>query len=251
MTGENPALEKTVVCLKWGDGYGPEYVNRLSRGVARALSPPFRIVCFTDNPAGIDSAVEVRDIESLTFAPALSEIWWKLAISHPDAGLSGRCLFLDLDVVICGGLDEFFQLPGRFCIIRNWIERRKKILRPRPNVGNSSVFRFDAGEWPGIAGQFLQNPRAAREDFPTEQAFMTHAVGLGNITWWPEEWVRSYKFHCRPLFPLNWIVRPEFPERARIVAFHGRPKMPEAIAGFKGKWHKRILPMPEIADYWR
>ena len=244
--------EKTVVCLKWGTLYGPEYVNRMLHGVRRELSPPFRFVCFTDDPAGIDPDVDIRDIQSLTYAPKLCGIWWKLAISHPDAGLTGRCLFLDLDVVICGPLDDFFSMPGRFCIIHNWIERRKQIFRPRPNIGNSSVFRYEAGDWPGLTRQFLQDPRAAREDFPTTQAFTTHAVGLENITWWPEEWVRSYKYHCRPIFPLNWVVRPQIPEGARILAFHGHPKMPEAIAGIsEGKWHKRTLPMPEIADYWR
>ncbi len=243
--------EKTIICLKWGHVYGPEYVNRLLRGVSGALTPPFRFVCFTDNPAGIDPAVEVRDIQSLTFTPTLSRIWWKLAVSHPGAGLSGRCLFLDLDIIVCAGLDDFFSLPGRFCIIRNWIERRKRIFRPRPKIGNSSVFRFDAGEWSGIVEQFLQDPRAAKENFPTEQAFMTHAVGLKNIVWWPEEWVRSYKFHCHRIFPLNWVVPPKIPEGTRILAFHGHPKMPEVIAGFQDKWHKRALPMPEIAEFWK
>ena len=79
-------MEKTVVCLKWGnDPYSTEWVNRLYRGVKRHLAPPFNFVCFTDEYNGLESSIEARDIKALTFAPELSGIWWKLSVMHPDA----------------------------------------------------------------------------------------------------------------------------------------------------------------------
>ena len=42
-----------IVCMKWGDRYGPEWVNRLYGMVARNTTWAFRFVCFTDNAAGI------------------------------------------------------------------------------------------------------------------------------------------------------------------------------------------------------
>ena len=40
---------QTVICLKWGDRYGPEYVNRLYRGVRANTDRPLRFVCITDD----------------------------------------------------------------------------------------------------------------------------------------------------------------------------------------------------------
>ena len=43
---------KNVICMKWGDKFGPEYVNRLHRMVEKNLTIPHRFVCFTDNGDG-------------------------------------------------------------------------------------------------------------------------------------------------------------------------------------------------------
>ncbi|MDM5147600.1 glycosyl transferase [Candidatus Persebacteraceae bacterium Df01] len=248
-------IEKTVVCLKWGNHpHTAEWVNRLYRGVARHLSPPFRFVCFTDEPTGMEPAIESRNIQSLTLGSELSGIWWKLAVMHPDAKLSGRCLFLDLDTVIVDNMDDFFSYPRRFYIIRNWIERRKQIFRARPQVGNSSVFRFETGTNSHVANLFLQNPAHAnnRLIFPTEQAFITHAIEKNNITWRPESWVRSFKRHCLPIFPLNWLRRPQMEAGTKIIAFHGgTPKLDKVIKGTVGNWYKRTLPMPQLAKHWK
>ncbi len=246
-----PADAHTVVCLKWGTQYGAEYVNRLYRGVARHLRGDFRFVCFTEDAHGIVPEVEIRDIDSLAAAEHMRRtVWLKLALLHPRAGLTGRCLFLDLDLVILDSLDDFFSYPGEFVIIRNWIERRKLIFRRRPEVGNSSVFRFQAGGIPAPLERYLADPEAVRRGFSTEQAFLTCAVGERK-KYWPEKWVRSFKYHCRPLFPLNWVRAPRLPPTAKIVAFHGRPNPDEAIVGYTDKWHHRTLPCPRIAAHWR
>lgn len=248
-------MEKTVVCLKWGnDPYSTEWVNRLYRGVKRHLAPPFNFVCFTDEYNGLESSIEARDIKALTFAPELSGIWWKLSVMHPDAKLRGQCLFLDLDTVIVDGINCFFSHPGNFCIIRNWIAWRKKIFRPCPKIFGSSVFRFVADAHPEAAEVFMQNPRDAqnRKKYSTEQVFMTHAIGAENAVWWPYPWVKSYKYHLRPPFPLNWALTPKIPHGAKILNLSGEPKQEEAINhGLKAGWHRRILPMPELSEHWR
>ena len=250
-------MNKTVVCLKWGRNvYNAEYVNRLYRAVARHLSPPFNFVCFTDETEGMESAIEARDITSLTFAPELQGIWWKLAVMHPDAKLSegGRCLFLDLDNIIVSDLECFFNYKQEsFCVIHNWINWRKLIFRARPKIFNSSVFRFQAGAYPQVAELFMKNPTEAlnRKKFSTEQSFMTHAIGAENAAWWPHEWVKSYKYHMRPPFPLNLIKTPTIPRNAKILCLTGYPKPHQAIAeGAKSGWHRRILPMPELKKHW-
>lgn len=246
--------EKTIVCLKWGYAlYTTEWINRLYRGMKRHLSPPFNFVAFTDETAGLEPAIEARDINSLTFAPELKGIWWKLAVLHPDAKLHGTCMFIDLDSVIVGGLDELFAHPGEFCVLRNWISWRKTILRPQPHIFNSSLYRFRAGAHPEAVEAFLRAPAAAQDKakFSTEQKFMTHAIGVKNATWLPPQWIRSYKYDLRPPFPLNYLHPPKLPPQAKIITFTGKPKPEQAITtGDTRGWHRRTLPMPELSPHW-
>ena len=55
---EYGATPVNVICMKWGVKYGPEYVNRLYRGVAQYLSRAHRFVCFTDDGGNSGDAVE-------------------------------------------------------------------------------------------------------------------------------------------------------------------------------------------------
>ena len=112
-----------VVCLKWGAVYGPEYVNRLYAGVKRNLNRPFRFVCFTDDPTGLVSGVEVASFPSPPSGWKYSwpNIFVKLCLFKDGlAGLEGPTLFLDIDQIIIGDLGRFFDYkPGEFCIIHN------------------------------------------------------------------------------------------------------------------------------------
>lgn len=244
-----------MLCLKYGDRYGPAYVNRLFAGVSRHLERRFRFHCCTDDPAGLNPEVRVIPFPE---NPGLKSGWphilVKLMLTEPGfGGLEGPVLFLDLDLVITGPIDCFFDYePGRFCIIHNWANWRKRALGRRPAVGNSSVFRFDSGPASKpIHETFLREMHRAEDhaQFNTEQAFLTYAAG--EVRWWPESWVRSYKWNLRPPFPLNLFKVPELPEDCRILVFHGRPDPDEAIAGFHGrKPHHHTRPAPWIADHW-
>ena len=59
-----------VITIKWGDRYGPHYVNRLYAGVQRNLNAAFRFVCFTDNPQGIRPEVEVYPLPEINLQAA-------------------------------------------------------------------------------------------------------------------------------------------------------------------------------------
>jgi hypothetical protein len=249
-------MEKVnVLCIKWGDRYATSYANILYRSVCHHLSRPFVFHCVTDNPAGLDPDIRVIPFpENPGVKRGWPDILIKLAILRDGFGeLAGPTLFLDLDVVITGRLDNFFEFnPGKFCIIHNWVNWRKALLGRRPAVGNSSVFRFEAGQCGYAYETFLREIHRAedRNVFNTEQAFLTYA--LGKPVWWPEAWVRSYKWNCRPAFPLNLLRVPQLPDDCRILVFHGRPDPDEAIRGYKGrKLHHRTLPAPWIEDYWK
>jgi len=245
-----------IVCMKWGVRYPVEYVNILFASVTRHLQRPFRFLCLTDDTTGLAPGIDTRGFPP---NPGITQARWpnvfmKLVITADGfADLTGPTLFLDLDLVVLDDIDCFFDyLPGKPCIIHNWVERRKQILRPRPPIGNSSIFRFDAGRSGYIHDTFVREMRDAndRTKFCTEQAFLTHAMKEPN--WWPEEWVRSFKFNCRPIFPLNLFLAPRQPKGAKFLVFHGKPDPHEAVHGTRGKRiHHRVLPVPWVAGHWR
>jgi hypothetical protein len=87
---DSRAESVNVICMKWGTKYGPEYVNRLYRGVQKHLSRPHRFVCFTEDPAGIDPGVEIKPLPSLGLPPGPERGWLKLATFAPKlADLKG------------------------------------------------------------------------------------------------------------------------------------------------------------------
>ena len=247
-----------VLCLKWGTCYGPEYVNRLYAGGKRNLLRPFRFVCVTDDPRGL-----VDGVEAVPFPDAppgwgygWPNIFVKLMVFRDGfADLEGPTLFLDIDQIIVGGLDPFFDYkPGKFCIIRNWLEWRKRIFKGLPKIGNSSCFRFEAGKMGHVYKKFLSEMDVAvqRKFFRTEQAYMTHAVGLGNIDWWPADWVQSFKRSCMYPFPFNLWLTPRPPKRAKILCFHGHPNPPEAITGYRGRhFNTWVKPSAWVDALWK
>jgi len=255
-----------VLCLKWGKLYGPEYTNRLYRGVKKHLSRPFRFVCCTDDPTGIDPAVECVPIPENpdVLGRAWPNIFAKLCFFKPGfANLEGPTLFLDVDLLVTGPLDKFFDYrPDDFCIIYNWIELRKRIFRKVPAIGNSSCFRFNAGSATAakVYEIFLRDKNKQELwDILHEgsQKFQTRAMReAGTISWWPDDWAASFKRHCVPPFPLNLFLTPRFPKGASVIAFHGNPDPLEAINGFSGAKdgrraiHRMCRPTPWVKALW-
>ncbi len=244
--------ECNIICLKWGKRYPAAYTNILYHSVKRHLSRPFRFLCITDDPTGLDEGIEPHPFPPNPGYGRWPNIFSKLAIFEDGfANLKGSTLFFDVDVVIMDDIDCFFDYePGKNCIIHNWIEWHKTLFRKRPDIGNSSIFRFEAGKSGYIFETFKREFAEANNPalYPTEQAFLTQA--MVKPCWWPEEWVRSFKRTCRPVFPLNLIKAPSKP-KTKVLVFHGEPDPDEAIAGFKGrKLHHRTLPAPWIQEDW-
>lgn len=244
-----------VLCLKWGQRYGPEYVNILAASVRRHLRRPYRFHCCTDDPTGLAADIRVIPFpENPGIRRGWPDILAKVVVTQDGfGGLEGPTLFLDLDVVVMGSLDELFDYkPGKPVMIHNWVGWHKALLGLRPPAGNSSVFRFEAGASHYVFEKLLaEGPRAEdRSVFNGDQEFLTYA--FRELVWWPEPWVRSFKRHCRPVFPLNLWRQPRPPKHCRILVFHGRPDPPEAIGGWRDrKLHRRTRPAPWIADHWR
>ena len=92
-------MEIKINCLKWGNLYGPEYVNRTYGGLKKHCKKPFHFVCYTDDADGISSKIEVRDINELRpYNTKMVFTYEKLMLIDRDE--ADKNLWIDLDLLI-------------------------------------------------------------------------------------------------------------------------------------------------------
>ena len=229
-----------VICIKWGNRYEDLYVNRLQGMLARNASETFKLHCFTDANAGIDSSIECHPIPEITvpskdIAPGK---WRKIALwSKPPSGLEGPTLFIDLDSVVTGPIDELFThgSPKDIILARNWI-------KPHKRLGQTSVFRFPIGKHQYLFEKFQENPIEIARKHQFEQHYVTKTVKEG-VKFWPSKWVKHFRMHCLGPWPLRYIRPAKLGKKTRIVTFPGKPDPKDAQIG---RWSNQVIPASQI-----
>jgi hypothetical protein len=242
---------QTVICMKWGTAYGADYANTLYSMVRRNTRRPLRFVCFTEEAAGLMPEIEVQPLppidlpESIRWTP-----WRKISLwqSHL-AGLTGDILFFDLDVVVTGSIDAFFDFEPQasFCVVQNWTQRGR-------GIGNTSVFRMRVGAHPEVYHALVDDPAAVVPRYGNEQTLASRLVP--DTTFWPDPWCLSFKHSLLPAWPLNFVRVPPLPADARVVCFTGHPKPDEAREGVwpthgHRRLYKHVRPTPWVGEHWR
>ncbi|QKI88639.1 hypothetical protein [Thiomicrorhabdus xiamenensis] len=215
-----------VVCLKWGDKYSSEYVNRLYKMVRHNLKRTFKFHCITEDPQGIDSSILIEQLPKVD----LKGWWYKLAIFKKDflnLDESDRVLFLDLDIVITGPLDQLIDFDERFCITPGVLK----------NTYNSSIMCFDAGKYGFIWDSFLAQKELIMNEMHGDQDWIQHVYK--NAVVYPKSLVKSFKLDLdskikfkfgklgRSLRKRYTFFLPRgtvpYPVGTSVVLFHGKP----------------------------
>jgi len=236
-------FQKIIICIKWGNKFGPEYVNRLYAMARRNITGDFRIVCFTDNTQGLRAEVETRELPQLGCEHPERTIgkWPKVALWGKElGGLTGPVLFVDLDSVILSNMDGYFSYGSLDDVIlaRNW-------AKPFSGMGQTSIFRFPVGKNHHILEDFRKSPQAIADKYKFEQHYITSAVP-GGIKFWPESWTRHFRLHCLPIFPIRYFVAAKLPKRAKVVTFPGGPNPGDIILG---RWDEALHPFQTASEH--
>ena len=187
----------TVCCVKAPPAYDHHYVNRLWRMVKEHLTLPHRFYCFTDDSRGIKC--DTRPL------PKGLQGWWsKLALHRPNAMLTGKVLYLDLDTVILDSLDFIAGYAGDFAILRDFY---------RPEGYGSGVMLWNKPH-PQVWTRWL------------EQGQPEH--GLGDQGWMEE--IIPHADRLQDLFPGKFCSFKSddcddgAPVDSAVMCFHGYPK---------------------------
>jgi hypothetical protein len=243
---------QTIVCMKWGTRYPADYANRLWSMIKRNTKRPTQLVCYTDDVTGLDSEIVAYPLPNITLPDRVTWTpWRKISLWAPSLeGLSGNVLFLDLDLVITGSLDEFFDFEpnSTFCVIENWTQMGS-------GIGNTSVYRFKVGAHPYLLHDLEQRPEEILAKYRNEQTYLSPLIT--EKTFWPAQWCVSFKHNLMPRWPVNFVKVPPLPSDVKLVAFTGKPDPDDAR---DGKWpvnaawkklYKHVRPTPWIGEHWR
>ena len=239
----------TIVSMKWGTKYGGDYVNKLYNMARRNCTLPFKFVCFTDDASGLDKNIDARPLPPMDLPDGKERGWRKLSIFQKNSGLEGRVLFLDLDTVIVGNIDDFLTMDGKFIAIKHWKPSETQ------SIGETGVFRFEAGAHPDLFEQFMANMDEVKANNRHEQAYVISTLHKrGELSFWPEKWMPSFKYNCMRPFPLCFFQEPVLPEGAKMIVFHGNPTPDQAMRGeIKGikKLFRHVITPKWLKENWR
>jgi hypothetical protein len=259
------AKEKVnVICIKWGTKYYHKDVNNLYRMVKRNTSFDINFYCFTDNKKGLLKDITAKPLPKMNMKKEDCKYVYQKEAGLCDDNLGGlkgqRVLFLDLDTLIVDNIDEFFTLPkdDEFYIINDWHSKGN-------HIGQASCYSWRVGTLGYVKEYFEKNHKECIEKFYTaSQAYLSSKVieRYGNLNFWPAKWCKSFRFHALPIGILRGLITPKIPAEAKVLAFHGDPKIEDAIIGVWGgsgkqsaKWkkliYKKLRPTPWIKDYWQ
>ena len=111
-------MKKSIVTIKWGSEFTSEHVNILLRAAKNNSSTDFQFVCLTDDGNGLDDEVITLPIPlgDLSEMPKSEGAWPKICLFHPSLSkYMEQVLFLDIDTIICGNIDPFFDDPKIRC----------------------------------------------------------------------------------------------------------------------------------------
>ncbi|MSO13938.1 hypothetical protein [Rickettsiales endosymbiont of Trichoplax sp. H2] len=249
----NKIKKRHVICIKWGDRYSSDYVNKLFLMVDRNITLSYQFHCLTDSDKGIDSRINILKIPK-------NEVhlwgWWQKISIFKEVffGLQGDLLFIDLDMLILNNIDDFFLYEqGKLCVTENYYNDKWI---------SSCVMRVTIGSNPKIWSDFWENSDEICERLKKrgDQAYIKEAAE--NYVFWPNNWVLYYKNHCKyRLLPINLGLPTKVlsyiskianlyanePVDGKILAFQGKPNIHE-IAEYPISKYRAA---PWIKKYWK
>ena len=229
----------TVLCVRFGNKYGRNYVERLRNMVSRHLTIPYEFVCLTDDQHPIEG---VRSIvqPSANYAKG----WWhKVHMFDPNLALQGRILYLDLDVVIHNNINKLVDIKGdRFYGIRDF--NRK--FYPSWHSLNSSALSWTHGTNADIWTKF-QADKSTAQRLQGDQDWIWK-LAKDRIKFWPDSWIQSYKWEIRG--------RDELVDRTgrkgfKTVSNNVKPNPECSVAVFHGAPNPEDVQDLFVVDNWR
>ena len=207
----------TVWTMCTGDAYAPDEVRTLYRQVKRHMSIPFIFTCITEH--------EIEGVPTQKPLPGHNPGFWGKVDLFNHAVCNSRNLWLDLDTVITGSLDELAApladgVQLRIC--KNWAQSghggcQSSVMYWEGTKARIIYDEFDPSwaHWPPRTDKFWSNGQVQYGD----QEWITYLRDTQRlkVEHYPNHLIKSYKYHLRNGLPTD----------CRVAVFHGKPNPSE------------------------
>lgn len=200
-----------VVCLKWGDKFNYEHVNRLYKMVCKNLDCDFNFICYTENSNDIDSNIIIRPLPNYD----LEKWWWKLTLFEHIA--ENITLFLDLDVVIQKNITHLkkYCVENKLCLIKSYWKPYDVARKTFDTKLNSSIMLWKNDctniwnkfykdqdyymlKYNGIDGYLEYNQNKKLLYFPNNKIVYSRLYGIDENNYWKPGHTSPMKYFYAP-----------------------------------------------------
>ena len=152
-----------IFCFKWGDKYGPEYVNRLRNSLKLYCKKDFTFTCITDDPTGIAEDINIEPIYE--FELNNSSVFTAVKIELMHSQRTGRNVIIDLDSLIHKDITDLFtrDITKPTFVYTHWTPLwhwKKLVPKKTACFINSSFVR-----WDGTMGDIFLEHFASKWDY--------------------------------------------------------------------------------------
>lgn len=204
--------------------YRADWVRVLAAQVEKYLKRRHRFVCLTSHPDGIAE----HGIECIPLAHDWSGWWSKVELFRPGL-FDGPVLYLDLDVFAQAPLDDLVRETAG---ITFWDDPYA------PGHINTSVMSW-SGDYSVLYHVMDRSTDQLQRKFASgdncrfgDQGYIEDVLRTLKVPFDLYEAGRVVSFKAN--------AREKPPEGARVVAFHGKPKMPDATGWPAAKWQRLL-----------
>lgn len=210
-------IDMAIVCvLKSGGDYDIDYVIKLKNMIDKNTTLPYKFVCLTD--MNIDKNI-CKSIKLVQGYPG----WWS-KVELFRAGLidAKRIIYFDLDTIILKNIDDLLNFPYNFFALYPWNKKNRRdglcasgMMAWKNDNSFSSIFdQFDIKKIDKYSkGDQEYISKCLKKNGKEVKFFQNLFSGI-----------YSYKRNCK-----NGLH-----EDARIICFHGKPRLHE----IKADWVK-------------
>lgn len=190
--------------------FKPLHVQALARQVEQ-YAPFAQFQCLSD--------VDVPGVETVPLTQKWPGWWSKIELFRPD--LKGDILFMDLDTVIRGPIDDIMN-ASKLTVLRDFYRDGKKL---KEGLGGGLLF-LPEKDRAQIWDEFTVNPALSMRLNPRGDQHFFEQFWLNKAQRWQDlvpGQIVSWKVNC-----MHGI-----PPAARVICFHGKPR-PWEVGQFLG-----------------
>lgn len=183
--------------------YGPKHVVALQEQLAK-WAPLATLECLTDYP-------RIPGVVTHPLRHGWPGWWSKLELFDPE--LPGDFLFMDLDTVIVGPIDDILAVE-KLTMLRDFYRDGKKL---KEGLGSGLMY-IPGDARRGIWGMWRQQPQLNMRVYPAGDQRLLEKFWLNTADRWQDvvpDQVVSWKVHCKA---------DVVPSEARVICFHGKPR---------------------------